>query len=661
MSDLAYIPPYQRVIHQAAFKALLVVQFLTVIPFMPYMPNWLLAVLFLVVIWRWRVLHGELKKPPLIVVLAAMSVGIIGILLSGLNRYSLDTAVALCLLGYLLKSLEVLRRRDAILQIYLGLFLTGVYLLYRFDPVAALVMVGLLLVNFIALQAVTSDVQFNFRYAAKQSTLLIIGAIPVMIAGYLFFPRLPPLWTIPNEQRGAMTGMSDELNPGSVAELARSNAPAFRVSFSGNVPPRSQWYWRGNTMSAFDGETWRSTVSENNRFSWPRNATLPTPLNTGYQYTVIMESSGRRWLYFLDWPTQAQGDNLRVMPDGRAVSERPLNSVYRYQASSALEVEWSDQERYLQESTLLPRTGNEGLRAWAIDRRSQVDSDSEFVESILSYIREQDFYYTLRPPLYQGAQGMENFWLGARRGFCEHYASAMAIILRSVGIPTRLVGGYLGGNYVASGDYIQVRQMEAHAWLEAWINGSWRRIDPTAAVAPGRVEINIDDFFLDTQPSDLSLMTRVGKLGLINQLTMYWDSLNYKWQVLVLDYDNSTALNWFEAGFGKATALKLAIAFLSLMGIVALMVAYFLGMIHFPVRTKEPYRSLAKIERWFGPREPGETINKYLDRLAEEHPQWKGFKSIKTLFEEAIYKPGERLDQKALRLLLADLRQQKTH
>ncbi len=659
MSNFTYLPPYQRVVHQGAIKALLVAQFLIVMPFMSYMPNWLLIVFALVVFWRWRVLRGELTKPPKVLLVSAILVGVTGLVLSGLNRYSLDTAVAFCLLGYLLKSLEVLRRRDAVVQIYLGFFLTGVYLLYRFDPVAGVIMILLLFVNLVALQAVTSDLQFQWRYASKQTLILIVGAIPVMIAGYLFFPRLPPLWTIPNDQRGSTTGMSDELNPGSVAEIARSNAPAFRVSFSGDLPPRAQWYWRGNTLSEFNGVSWRAKYNANNRFSWQRDSRLPVALDEEYQYTVIMENSGQHWLYFLDWPTQISANDSRIMPDARDAKQTTLSSVYRYQATSSWQVEWVEQDSILKDNLALPRQGNENLRQWALERRGEYNSDIQFVESLLSYIRSENFYYTLKPPLYQGRDGIENFWFGDRRGFCEHYASAVGVILRSVGIPTRLVGGYLGGTYIEGGNYIQVRQMEAHAWLEAWINGRWLRVDPTAAVAPNRVEINLDDLFMQTQPSDLPLMTRVGRLGLVNRLSMYWDTLNYEWQVLVLDYDNEQAISWFEAGFGRISPLKLAIAVLTLMGGVALIIAVSLGMIRLPKRKREPFRTIETLERWYGERKVGETLNQYFDRIISENSDDTTLKQFKSMFESVLYNPKNALAANESKVLFRQLKQQR--
>jgi transglutaminase-like putative cysteine protease len=585
--------------------------------------------------------------------------GIAGLVLSGLNQYSLDTAVAFCLLGYLLKSLEVLRRRDAIFQVYLGFFLTGVFLLYRFDPVGGLLMLVLLLSNLFALQAVTSDAFFDWRYALRQSTIMVLAAIPVMIAGYLFFPRIPPLWSIPNEERGAQTGMTDELTPGSVESLARSQEPAFRVSFKDELPPRNQWYWRGNTMSFFDGNTWRAEYTANNSFVWPQAATLPSSNADSLEYTVIMESSGRRWLYQLDWPTQIRGEDIHILPDGRAAKTRPLNSVYRYTAQSSSNVSWNNQDRQVSLAMQLPVDSNLALAQWARDRRSLATSDASFVQSIAQYIRDENFYYTLNPPLYSSNNSLEAFWFGDRRGFCAHYASATAFIFRSVGIPARLVGGYLGGTYVEAGNYIQVRQMEAHVWVELWLNEQWVRFDPTAAVAPGRVETNLDDLLAQLNPSDLPVFSRISQISIINRFSMYWDSLQYQWQVIVLDYDNQQGVSWFESKFGKISALKLAIAFLLLLGLVAFVVAVSLGMIKLPTRTKEPLKTLKLIEKWYSVRKSHETVSVYFNRLLLEHPSHRALCEVKELVEKMLYQPNKPVDPSVIKTTLRNLNQQR--
>ena len=659
MTDTAYIQPHQRALHQAGLKSLLLVQLLTLLAFLPYLPVWFLLVYILVGFWRWRAVHGQLRRPPFTILLAAVVLGLGGLLVSGLNRYSLDSAVALCLLGYLLKSLEVLRRRDGIFQVYLGYFLAGVFLLYRFDPLAALIMIVLLFFNTLALQAVTAGGSFTWRYGLKQSSVILLAAIPIMVAGYLFFPRLPPLWQIPNDQRGAQTGMTDEITPGSVEQLARSVAPVFRVAFDTPLPARKQWYWRGTTLSIFDGRSWKAEYSSANPGRWPPQAELPQGLGLESNYTVIMENSGQRWLYFMDWPTTIEAQNSLILPDGRAASRAPISTVLRYRASSHRRVNWPDQSLLIEQNLRLPERGNERLRQWAQTLRQQHSSNAAFIDALMEHISTEDFYYTLQPPGYQGNQSLADFWLTGRRGFCSHYASAVGYILRSVGIPARLVGGYLGGTYNSNGDYVQVRQMEAHVWVEVWLDQAWRRYDPTGAVAPGRIEMNLDSLLRITAPGDLPLLSRIGSIGLLNNLNLYWDSVLYQWQVLILDYENDLAKAWFEVAFGRFSPLKLAIAVLSLMGLVGLVMALAMGMVVVPRRKREPFRSLAQIERWYGVRAESETLRAYFQRLVAQHPSHTALMLLAGLVERALYQPAEPLPQRDFQLVLDQLRQQR--
>ncbi|MEX2321272.1 MAG: transglutaminaseTgpA domain-containing protein, partial [Saccharospirillum sp.] len=136
-----YVPVMRRVMPLSVLWVLLLVQGIMVLPFLFYLPLWLGAVFGLVLMWRWRVTHGEMRQAPRSLIILAILVGIGGLLLSGLRAYNLDSAVALCVLGYLLKSLEVMRRRDGIFQVYLGYFLTGIFLLYNYTPDGALLAV----------------------------------------------------------------------------------------------------------------------------------------------------------------------------------------------------------------------------------------------------------------------------------------------------------------------------------------------------------------------------------------------------------------------------------------------------------------------------------------------------------------------------------------
>lgn len=635
-----YVPPMQRALTLPTLKILMLVQWIVVLPFLRYLPVWLGGVLALVMLWRWRVMHGDIRPAPLWLKVVSALGGVAGLFASGLTSYTLDSAVALCVLGYLLKSLEVLRRRDAIFQVYLGYFLTGVYLLYHYSPLGALTAIAMLLANTLALHAVTADRGFEWRRGLKVSLGLLTSAIPIMVVGFLFFPRLPPLWTIPNDERGAKTGMTDELTPGTVANLARDASPAFRVRFDGERPPRDQWYWRGSTMGAFDGRSWRAFYREENRRQWPRGR-LPDAPGSGeqYDYTVIMEASQQHWLYFLDWPTSVRADNVRVLPDGRAAREDSLNQAYRYRASSSTAVDWPAEEALFWYRSL-PDSGNERLRAWAREQLRVVGGDeTAFVEAVLEHIRRQPFFYTLQPPIYEGANSIADFWFGARRGFCSHYASALGFIARAAGIPSRLVGGYLGGVYNPSGDYIQVRQMEAHVWVELWLNNRWVRVDPTAAVAPDRVDLNLDDWLGEENPSELPLGSRVRRgLSMFNQAGLWWDSMQYQWQVLVLNYQEDSALGLIESRFGRINGWQAAgfmAAFLVVLGVI---MAWLTGLLRLPKRPPEPWGSLHRLEKRLGERRPGETVRHYAQRKAMEFPdQAEALMSVTTLIENIAY------------------------
>ena len=107
---------------------------------------------------------------------------------------------------------------------------------------------------------------------------------------------------------------------------------------------------------------------------------------------------------------------------------------------------------------------------------------------VLHFFNQEPFHYSLNAP-FLGDDSVDDFLFDTRTGFCEHYASSFAVMMRMAGIPARIVTGYQGGWYSDLGNYLLVRQSDAHAWAEAWIEGSgWTRVDPTAAVSPLRVE-----------------------------------------------------------------------------------------------------------------------------------------------------------------------------
>lgn len=230
-------------------------------------------------------------------------------------------------------------------------------------------------------------------------------------------------------------------------------------------------------------------------------------------------------------------------------------------------------------------------------------------------------------------------WFSGRRGFCIHYASALAYIARAIGMPARLVGGYLGGVYNPNGDYIEVRQMEAHAWVEVWLDNHWVRIDPTAAVAPERVKTNLDDWLDEKNPSELPLGSRLSRgLSMFTKADLWWDSMQYQWQVLVLNYQEDSAMGFLESYFGRISAWQAA----AFMGVFLLVLggimAGLAGLLRWPRRLPQPWISLQRLEKRLGARKTGETVAQYTKRKASEFPnKAQALMRITTLIEDMAY------------------------
>lgn len=309
-------------------------------------------------------------------------------------------------------------------------------------------------------------------------------AAPLALCGFLFIPRLDsPLWRTPGDA-GGRTGISDTMSPGSVQNLLLDDSAAFRVDFEGSVPPRNRLYWRGPVLTDFDGTTWTRRDS-GIAHGGTHGLTSPGDL-TGYN--VTLEASDKSWLFALDLPVETPPETVRGR-DMSLMRLRPVTDLFRYHARSALsyrlDADLSPGQR--QAALALPETFNPRSIAQGRKWRSDLDNDDAIVNAALELFHNA-FFYTLSPPPL-GRDSVDEFLFDSKRGFCEHYASAFVVLMRAAGIPARVVTGYQGGYFNRVGNYLVVRQSDAHAWAEIWRAGrGWTRVDPTAAVSPQRVE-----------------------------------------------------------------------------------------------------------------------------------------------------------------------------
>lgn len=572
---------------------LLITQLLVMLPFVQYLPLWLVPVLAFTAIWRIRVVKGQSDRPGLPIKVMLIVLGIGGLALSGLPFPSLDFMVAILLLGFAFKTLETDSQRDAIVMVFLGYFLLAVHFLYSQSILAGLYGVVTLIALTAALIGIHYPMTFmssrqSTRHALRLSAVMLLQCLPLMLLIFMFAPRLPPLFMLPLPSSQAKSGISDTMTPGDIASLSQSDGLAFRVTFKNGKPPQNQLYWRGLTLNHFDGRRWQQFIDNYelrqlqhnfaNNYRWqPDNLDIR---GAAIEYEAIYERSGQPWLFTLTPTTEVYGDVLRG-GDYRVMARRELQAPTLVKAVSYPD---SLRDRTLQPmvrrlALQLPANTDPRTRELARQLRTQSNSEQDFIQHVLQHYREQPFHYTLRPPTLGSENTIDGFLFDSQRGFCAHYAGSFVFMMRAAGIPARVVTGYQGGEWNAAGQYLSVHQFDAHAWTEVWLADSgWIRIDPTTMVAPERVEqgleaaMRTEGSFLENQ------LFTPRKIEWLNKMRQQIDSVQYGWRRFVLGYDQDAQSEFFKRLFGELTLKKVAFTLGGLLIALGLLWMLMLGL-----------------------------------------------------------------------------------
>jgi transglutaminase-like putative cysteine protease len=412
---------------------------------------------------------------------------------------------------------------------FLGYFLIVTNFLYtQTIPIAILACVALYLITatLIGFSAPQRAPRANLRTAG----LLLAHAAPAALALFLLFPRVQgPLWGLPQDAYSGMTGLSDTMTPGNLASLAQSDAMAFRAEFQGDSPPSALRYWRGPVLWDFDGRTW--SIGPNYLVDFKP----PVGGRATYRYEVVIEPHNRHWLFALETAASLPA-GARMSHDGQIVSSSPVRSRMRYELVSVIapQGEPEDREGNLKRALRLPQGFNPRATALAQQWRRESAGDEQVLGRAIEFLRQGRYQYTLEPALLD-KNPVDEFLFETREGFCEHFSSAFAFLMRAAGIPARVVTGYQGGELNPVDNIITVRQSDAHAWVEAYLGArGWVRVDPTAAAVPGRVESGLARAV--PQSAALPLMMRP-ELEWLRGVRDRWEAVAHKWNVWVLGYN----------------------------------------------------------------------------------------------------------------------------
>ena len=521
-----------------AIPWLLAVAVATAAPHASHLPLWLSVLVGSAMLWRgvlwWR--KGVLPARWQLVLLVIA--GVAGIGWEFRTLFGRDAGVALLVFFMALKPMEMRSPRDAIVVVMLGFFLLLTHYFYSQSIPTGLWLLATAVLLTATLIRVHGGQQAPVAIV-RHAVLMLAQALPFMLIAFMLFPRVSgPLWGLPQDAHAGLSGLSERMAPGSLNDLILSGAIAFRVKFDGKLPDKSDLYWRGPVFNDYDGQNWTATRTGQNYQQAIQATQKPPAIETRgdlYRYITTLEPHNQRWLLALDLPVALPKDSV-LAPTLEALTRERVRSRTRFSFASSVDfsVNRSESEGQLKLAQMLPPRLNPRTRALAEEWKDKFRSPQMISNAALLHFRQQPFRYTLQPPLL-GQQAIDEFLFDTRSGFCEHYASAYVFLMRAAGIPARVVAGYQGGEVNPFDDYLTVRQSDAHAWAEIWIEGQgWIRVDPTAAVAPSRIESGIEAALPASDP--LPAIIRI-ETDWLRDLRNRWEAANNTWNQWVLGYN----------------------------------------------------------------------------------------------------------------------------
>ena len=501
-------------------------------PHVLFMPLWITTAFIGCAIWRYSIERRRAALPSTWFRAFLAMVCFLGVLAVYETISGVGPGSALLAIMASLKLLETRKRRDQFVLLFIAIFLVMSALLreqYLWSLPYLILGMIFIMTAWIRMSAEPTE---SLRRSFATGGRMMLYAAPIAVAMWVFFPRIStPFWAVPIDTSSGTSGLSDTMSPGDISSLSLSNAVAFRVRFDGEIPEPRERYWRGLVLYQFNGRTWSGSEPNIGRRASAQIEVTGEPI----KYQVTMEPTRQQWVYALDIPYRwtleqtfmgRQQELARVVPiDQRIAYEAESYTQYRSEVNlNSFSYDWY---------VALPQGSNPRATELAKQMRLEAGSDDAFIDALLAKFYNEEFFYTLQPPAL-GRNPVDAFMFESRRGFCEHYASTFAAMMRAVGIPARIVLGYQGGELNPMGDYMIVRQSDAHAWNEVWFEGrGWIRVDPTAAVAPERIELGVAESLFDGIGMEWGL---AAPSMLLHQMQLSLDALNAQWNDWVLGY-----------------------------------------------------------------------------------------------------------------------------
>lgn len=625
-------------------NALLLVTILQLVAHQSHTPPWLIVFVLMVCVLKYVSFKYQQTVMPFLVRSLLVIISTTVFLLYYRTNFSVDMAASFLFLAGTLKLIELSQTKDLMVFILTMFYLSAVSLLFEQGILHVLLQLIVIITCFyilfiyqLNLRDITKSSQIVMRLHINSMLKLMVVAIPFVVILFLFFPRISPLWQMPLKTQTSMVGFSSEMSPGDVSELAKSSEPAFRVTFDMLLPERSNLYWRGIVLDQFDGRKWTQSSQQSELANFTKVDAGHFFETTFPAYQVMLEPHQKKWAFSLEGSKSASS-NLNSTDMGLFQLKTEAIQATRYQLeipSDASSVRYPKvptafllnqvdrRNSYLFQDLQLPSQNiNPRAQAYVKQLKLSFKDDMQLLVYLLTLFKEDTFFYTLEPPSI-GKHFVDEFIFDTKSGFCGHYASSLAYMLRVAGIPSRVVVGYQGGEYNNQSDYLLVSQYDAHAWVEAYFPDiGWLRLDPTAMVSPSRISdgsrsmLENESFFSENSPFVSAAM----RYGALNWIRLRLDEINFQWQNLVVNYNQDQQKSFVLKVLGEYSLLRIAVFF------VYLFIAFFLMMMLYLwlkglsgyTRAEKNYMIWLFVLSRFGlRRQKGESPRSFLQRIGK--------------------------------------------
>jgi len=616
-------------IHADVRTSILITLLLLLIAQVFFSPVLLSAILAVIMLYLFFSFKEESKVVSKIWTFALTILALATIYFTYQSFIGIEAGVAVLSTFLFAKALETKSKRDVIILFNFALFVGASSFLYSQSIWMAIVILLCLFSCLIGLYRLqTSD----FKHASNPSAALktdvkhvgkfLILALPFFILLFIFFPRLPPLWHIPIPEQKSVTGMSDSMSPGDIAELSQSSSLAFRIIGNINkLPSRNELYWRAMVLDQYDGKTWTSSFVNQQPVL---TNTISRRTKQGFDYQYLAADSRVMWIMGLE-KSIPKDPEYQLKQDG-GIS--PVRSITRNQpinlhwlGDAQLQEQRFSQNNLLKKITIqTPAQLDEQSRQFALEMFQQSGQlPDQYVRNILQWYKKNDFVYTLTPG-FLGENRIDEFLFQSRQGFCEHYASSFAMLMRYVGIPARVVIGYQGGQLALDRASWEVRQLDAHAWTEVHLNGKWQRIDPTAIIAPQRIDGGMQNYIENDRTilGNKEQKWKYRQFAVMKNMRIWSDYASYQWQSKVIGYDAEKQQSWLSK-LGLKTAYASILILLS--SILLVVIFYFVWIYYRNRQYGSAYeRAIQQFSKQLEEqlrKQPAETFSAWMHRLAD--------------------------------------------